>query len=294
MLHGKIDVFYSRDLKGDCYFIQKQGDSLINITAKDDEVISNESRYLKPNNRYIGVLNYQMRDAPGIQSEINNTRLTSNDLIKLAKTYHQKVCNDYECVVYEKKLPKFKVRFGLLAGNISSIKSTYIKPDSYNEIRIKQPSGLAYGLFVNFPVPSINNRLSLQYEGLYKKNCYQADYYQTTLIHATVPIGTVLADVSAFYHSVNLRYDFQSGKLRPLLQVGIGLTQFINSDRDNIFDPLNIGFSGGAGCAYKLSKRQEVFIRLFYCLNINGGYDPNTIQKFIMHDFNLTLGFLII
>jgi hypothetical protein len=60
-----------------------------------------------------------MQDAKGLETEILKLKKPEHDnLIALAKDYHNAVCNGDKCIIYEKKLPLFKVGFELVGGQI--------------------------------------------------------------------------------------------------------------------------------------------------------------------------------
>ena len=49
-------------------------------------------------------------------------------IINIAKDYHADVCENEECVVFEKRMPKLNVDFGIIAGSkISSIDFEHFK-----------------------------------------------------------------------------------------------------------------------------------------------------------------------
>ena len=111
LINGNIDVYYFRDLDGNHYYIEKEGEGLTEIpyneSIKYDEEM--QKRYLYQSNAHYGVLNYYMRDASDFQNQIKAIKKPNHDnLIKLAENYHKKVCIDEECIIYEKKLPFVK------------------------------------------------------------------------------------------------------------------------------------------------------------------------------------------
>jgi hypothetical protein len=51
-------------------------------------------------------------DAPEFQKKAEFVELNRKSLIKISKGYHNYVCKDSQCVVYEKSLPPIKVEIG--------------------------------------------------------------------------------------------------------------------------------------------------------------------------------------
>lgn len=112
LIKGMTNVYYYVDDE-EHYYIEKSPDGLTELTQK--EKVYDGTSYIIPS-RSKGKLIYMMQDCPGINNEIQKTRLTHKSLIKLTKNYHDKVCTSERCVIYEKGNISAKVKFGLLLG----------------------------------------------------------------------------------------------------------------------------------------------------------------------------------
>lgn len=112
LIKGMTSVYYYVDDE-EHYYIEKSPVGLIELTEK--EKIYDGTHYIIPS-KAKGKLTYLMMDCPGINSEIQKTKLTHKSLIKLTKDYHDKVCTSESCIIYEKGNTSAKVRFGLLMG----------------------------------------------------------------------------------------------------------------------------------------------------------------------------------
>jgi hypothetical protein len=309
LIHGKADIYYLRDENNEHYYLQKLGDSIIELKTTEHEVIKDNRSYIITNKKYIGVLKSKLSDVPSLGPKIENTQLNSKSLISLAKDYHNKVCYDTACIIYEKKTPKFKLKFGILIGDISTLKGTIINFND-EEIYMKQPFAPAIGLFLNYPLPQFNEHLSIQYELMYKRNSYQAEFYYTPYVDKsyTPPVGAILLNSSSFYHSIFMKYDIPKKKTGTFLQAGLFINNYkhrssfsYNSNRVEYYDfRCPFGFSCGIGSKYQFSKNNDIFIRLLYYFGVGdfsytdfNGVNLGSAQNFILHDFNLTLGFTI-
>lgn len=89
------------DWNSNQYFIEKNGDIFL---------LSNSERNLKDGfneiktgqKEYIGLLNFLLQDG-NIKNKIEKVELDNVSLIELAIRYHYKICDDYSCIVYEKR-----------------------------------------------------------------------------------------------------------------------------------------------------------------------------------------------
>ncbi|MDP4238175.1 MAG: hypothetical protein Q8904_01720 [Bacteroidota bacterium] len=67
-------------------------------------------------------MSYYLNDAPNLRSEINSIKWPNHEnLIKLATDYHKAVCDGEKCIIYEKKLPAFKVNLEIAGGFIKGL-----------------------------------------------------------------------------------------------------------------------------------------------------------------------------
>ena len=105
LINGQIDIYYLREEKGDHYFLEKKGEKLIELTY--EEVISrskNDIRYTHKSKQHIGILNIYMQDATDFQLRIAKVGKPEHEsLIKLAKDYHNNVCEGEEYIIYQRK-----------------------------------------------------------------------------------------------------------------------------------------------------------------------------------------------
>jgi hypothetical protein len=117
LIKGKVSIYYYKDAIGDHFFIEKDSLPLKEISYSEAEVIIDDKTYARNYNINRGVLLYYMKDCPELSDRINATKAPShNNLINLVETYHNKVCKDEKCVIYEKKLPGLKIIIQPLAG----------------------------------------------------------------------------------------------------------------------------------------------------------------------------------
>lgn len=75
--------------------------------------------YMYESTKHIGILSYAMQDVPELKSRIENIKKPEHKtLIKLAEDYHNVVCTDEKCIIYEKKMPPFTVNLEVVGGGV--------------------------------------------------------------------------------------------------------------------------------------------------------------------------------
>jgi hypothetical protein len=117
LIKGQVNIYYMRDEKGDHYFIDKDSLTLSEIPYEEGIKYIDKKPFHYETTKHIGFLNYYMQDAQGFQSRIEKIKKPKHDnLIKLAEDYHNSVCKDEKCIVYEKRQPIVKVNLETLAG----------------------------------------------------------------------------------------------------------------------------------------------------------------------------------
>jgi hypothetical protein len=105
LIQGRLDVYYLRTGGADHYYIEKEDQSLTEVPPMQAIEVVNEGKlFLQPASQSIGFLNYYTQDAPALKGEISRMNtLDHQGMIRLAKDYHQIVCDDGEqCIIFER------------------------------------------------------------------------------------------------------------------------------------------------------------------------------------------------
>jgi hypothetical protein len=117
LINGKVKIYYLRDDVSDHYFIEKEGEKLMELTYEEGIRRKNDKEYFYKSTKHIGILSYYMQDAPDLIALIQKMPEPEHkNLIQLAEKYHNEVCDGERCIIYEKKLPPIKVNFEVLGG----------------------------------------------------------------------------------------------------------------------------------------------------------------------------------
>lgn len=174
LIKGKVNIFYLRTLTGDHYYIENDSSRLVEIPVEKEFVFINGKLKVNEAKRHIGVLKYFMRDAKDFDKRINSIKkIGHKELISIAKEYHNLVCKDETCVIYEKPPDMIRIRIEPAIG------FGYVKnPEIKNSIVYQT------GLQFNFWIPRVNERLYFRSGFLFtniKNNNYTTTYYKIPL-----------------------------------------------------------------------------------------------------------------
>jgi len=295
LIKGKANIYFMRD-NSDHYYIQKNDDKLIELTEPQKFFTNEKGTFYSPQ-KYTGRLKYILSDCPQIYSEIDAIKMYPNQLIKLAKHYHERVCDSAKCIVFERKIKPVKFHIGVFAGM------------SYNDFRFnasnysdKRPAGLAgckveiENLFFSLERVNLNIGGMLQYLSTYNFNTQ--GYIYNGIVYGTDHINNYDLNIRAttVRIPVTIQYLFTQTRLKPY--IGGGVTNlFFLSQNKNLYVPdfneyygkaipfYHLGIIGTAGLKYQLKNRCSVFLEFSYeklqNMNIN--------EMLRMHDRTLTL-----
>jgi hypothetical protein len=222
LIKGTLSVFYVKDSKGERYYISKNEE----IKELDNKKVKYKS------NRHKGILSYYMGDAPELTSNITKlNKPDHNNLIKLAEDYHNIVCKDDKCIIYEKKMPVFKVN---IEPSIGVVHYTY-----------NNASRFEYGGYIYLWLPRANENFFLK-TGL---TFHSFDKSQKEQVLSRIPL--------------QFEYIYPSKNFRPKLSFGVNLVKYhSHSEGYYSYDGYAHTFSLNAGFNYKIFKS------VYYSLNI--------------------------
>lgn len=243
LVNGKINIYYSRDGNGEHYYIDKEGEDLIEIPFEEKEKYINNKKYLSESTKHVGVLNYYFEGIPKMQSQINALKSLDHDpLIKLAKDYHMITCKEgEECIIYEKQEPTIKVDIEMVIGYLSFSNVDFIKTKG----------SLQSGVIGHLWLPKLNEKL----------------YLRTGLLFSNVKTENTEGEkgqLTTFKIPIQLEYISPKGKIKPKFAYGF-----------NIHTPffVSVGIMGGINI--KLNKS------IYMCINYDIDFNPFDKLPFI-------------
>ena len=121
LVNSRICFYYmADDFLADHYYFEKDSVPLIELPYAEIIKNDNNREYLYKTNKHNGILTYYLQEAKGLESEIKLIKKPDHkNLIALAQNYNKVVCEGEKCIVYEKKLPPFKIDFEICGGTVS-------------------------------------------------------------------------------------------------------------------------------------------------------------------------------
>jgi hypothetical protein len=196
LIKGKVNIYYLRDSQGDHYYLEKENMRLTEIPYEERIVYKDNTPYFYKSTRYIGLLKCFMDDAPMFQSRIDNMGKPEHEnLIKLAEDYHNEVCKDTSCIIYEKKLPLLRFDIEITGGIVNYQNAGNIHNKSYFQ----------GGILTHFWMPRTSEKL----------------YFRTGILYSTLEANNVTSTI--YKIPIQLEYIYPKGVFRPIIAYGINL-----------------------------------------------------------------------
>jgi hypothetical protein len=232
LIKGKINVFSQRDQIGDHFFIEKAGLGLTELPYEEVMMYKENTPYEYKSKTHIGLLNIYMQDAPEFQSRIANMNKPKERwLIELAEDYHNRVCKDEECIIFEKKLSLLSVNLEFIAGVNNFRKGS---DEYYFYKRDGKQNYFQAGVVANFWMPRVNEKL----------------YLRTGFLYSTFESNN--ASKKYLKIPIQVKYIYPKGIFRPNLAYGI-----------NLYRPFNYTVSITPGLNIKITKSLSIEINYY-------------------------------
>jgi hypothetical protein len=204
-----MDIYFLRNQQGDHYYLEKEGGPLVEIPYKEsikwmEGEDGTEKEYFYKSTIHWGVLSYATQDVPQLKATIDKIKEpTHGNLIKVAKAYHNAVCEEGEqCVIFERPLPLSKIKVEIATGFYNQLR-TREKNNLYDN---KSGTGMI-GANIYLWLPRINENW----------------YFKTGFLYTNCSLKGE-KDVSPFIKiPLQGAYVYPKGKFRPTFSGGINL-----------------------------------------------------------------------
>lgn len=284
LIEGKLNVYHYRD-DSDRYFVEKDGE-LYELKNTEEKVEIDHVKYERDKKEYIGLLNHLMKEAD-IQSAIESSNLEAKSLIHIARVYHDKVCTDEKCVIYEMNVKPVRIVFSLHGG------VTFNKFTFGNVLTTAYGMGKTIGgkfeflntmawndniaVEVDFSLQQFTNYTLKIAEGDRALISYENEYY--TIWKKVFPSYLNSLDVDmksmALKIPVSATYTLSKGKLQPYLGLGFINMFVLSQNTDFVYSIFydeygksipgyHYGAVGKIGSKYQLKNEQSVYFEFNY------------------------------
>ena len=300
LVNGIKDLFYYDN----AYFIEGENGVLIKLKDEiKDEYIEGKGTFRHETFEYIGVLKAIFADCKEIQSQIDKAKLEHKSLINLTKKYHNYVCDDEKCIIYEKQLPLLKFYIApQIGGEASSLQFDSGLFSKFDFVQTYYPS---LGFVISTSLPKISEKLSLDIGIDIGKSDYYG-YYKNELDFA-IEYNDAHINLVSLQPSGALKYTFPKGKIRPTFALGLLSNFFISKDlrvireieykntvvTSEITDiQVASNFIGGfvqLGCNYQILDKHNAFTNL----RLGQSFNRTEDQKTILQTFSISFGMFL-
>jgi len=182
LLNGIVNIYYYGHL--DKYYVKSEAGEILPLSDEEKTTYKNGAYQVYRSKGYVGVLKYVFKNDNNTLKELDNGDIALNqrDLIAVGKKYHNSVCNDRECVIYEKDYDLVKkqekeirlqnlsvgvwggINYGFMPFDekfINEIDRYIVNIEKNNSVNSYNPY---LGVFINYRLFFINPNLDFKYE----------------------------------------------------------------------------------------------------------------------------------
>ncbi len=312
LIKGEANIYH---YLGDRYFIEK--DNKIYELKNTHMDILNEVEmrdYRVEKKEYIGTLSYLLQDAK-IQQDILKTELKPKPLIKIAKKYHETVCKDEECIIFEKSISPVELHIGLYSG-------LFLSQFSFGKLLTSKYSmGEEFGCRLELEnISPWTEKLSLLFGAgiqLYSEHTFTAHEVRTSYLNYngeqiilrqddlndTDILSELTVDLKTKVLKIpfKLNYALSKNKTRPYIGLGIINSFVISQNEEFIYRRFtheyeksipthHLGLSTNIGYSHRFKNNHSLFLELNYesftSLNVN------QYLRFSNQLFSLNMGYI--
>jgi hypothetical protein len=248
LVDGLLNLYYYEGQKEKYFFFEEENGVMHALSHKPDFI---RDRKIVKDNRYVGMLKYTFQDLAPVAQNADNMKFDANDMISVAKKYHDAYCTTgEECVVFQNKAPNrflIQTKFSVFAG----VHNITYPGDYYYEYALKASAAPMIGAQCEFFFPRMSRNFS-------------------------IPVGVEVAYVNPISSiCVPLRAGLKLTVLpdKPVsmfIEPGISI-KALDSGKKEYFYTGQYGREAtveilyfSAGLNFKINKKQSIFVSLSY------------------------------
>ena len=262
LVNGISDLYSYSDGKKSHYFIEKADGQMLELTNEPRQFYRDGSDFSTNSKKYVGLLKFAFADCQQIFPMIDRAKFDDKSLIAITKKYHDYVCDNEICIIYEKQLPVIKVKF----GSFVSMNGSFLKFKEnplYQDVHFKMASYPTIGLLLNTSVPRASEKLSFQVSGEFGKSYfYGSGINPDNLAFEEVHIHTSIIMLKAGF-----QYTYPKGKIRPTILAGGNFMKIMKTDGRRIEEELINSI------IYTTERRDVPLGDMLFGANVNIGID---------------------
>ena len=310
LIEGKVNIFHYQN-DSSHFYLEKDGKLYV---LKNTTIIQDirGTKYYIDKKEYLEMLNTLMKDA-NMQSLIDKSRLDSKSLIKIAKNYHERVCSDEQCIIYEKKIKPIHATLGFQIGesinrfNFGNELISDYSLSTYLGFRAEFENIISYeenlSLMVDLTVQKFS-KYNFRERDKYTTISYNGQYYTIFDNTYNEDLKSINIDLKAVELKlpVVVNYTFSKGKIRPYIGVGISNTIVLSQNKEFIYLTLvqkynqsiptySMGIVGRAGCKYALKNNHTIYTDLN--IDYSQNFNTNEFLRLNNNLYSFTVGYTL-
>lgn len=283
LLKGDVSLYHNWKNKDLAYYLEKKDKDMVGLINQEvmlrykpegNVAVVYSPTYILSNKIFKDTLRSFFSDSKKVQDQINQVEYDPKSLTQITKAYIHDVCKGNDCINYERDLRAYTPRFGVYAGIqrnemsfLPSAKGVNSKEAPYS-IPAKRFNSNPLGIFVNFPLTKLNDRLSFQIEGVYNERIYKEEL---GLAWIDIFGNNVQINTQTVSFPLLFKYQIGSGFFAPSFGVGkewgfvIKDKVIIDENKDMMIHPIEKGgWLAEAGLNFKLAKHLTLFSNIRY------------------------------
>lgn len=241
IIEGPVNLYHDRKSSEKAFYIQKKDEPLLPLVyevgqlrykPEDNAKVIYSPTYTVHNRIYQDNLYNLFSDSKKIQARVESTDYDVKSLSDLTKAYISDKYHSLDGISYERNLKMYRPRVGIYGGvSLTDIEFLPSKAGKYSKaephsIIAKRFNTYPVGIFVNFPFPMLNDKLSFQLELTHNWMNYDEIFDRTQSLNE----DTVAISANSFGIPLMIKYELFRGFLTPSLGVGKSFNFVYDSD----------------------------------------------------------------
>lgn len=228
LVNGISNLYYYRGEGIDRYYIESEDGLITELTNEFVKFQVDGVEYGRYTNLFVGQMKASFGDCPEIQPKLEKATFSHKSLIKLTSQYHDYVCDDEICLIYEKPIPVVQASGGPYAGIVmTTLDFPEYKGDFdadasykwYHYYTFSKQTDYMFGLRFRFSMPRKNEKLAL----IVLTEFIRSEYYSYAEDQTNPGLLTQM-EANAYLSTLNLmtglQYTYPKGRIRPTLSIG--------------------------------------------------------------------------
>lgn len=213
VVNGKLNIYQRVESNSPIYYVQNRNGKIERLDYSERYIKTNDKhgKYVHfKSKKHIGTLKYVMRDEPSMVEQLTDIdKPNRKNLIDIAKTYHDKICEGEKCIIYYKEKESFYVNPFISFGSMKY----KVHKEWINELSL---GGL-------FWLPTINENLYLKV-GFTKLLLINYDYQGEMIVYRP-NVAEPKYDLHDLEHGIflNLMYSKDLGFFNLIASPGVNM-----------------------------------------------------------------------